>query len=124
LTLIAAIERAICIVTMEPPRKSQILRAAALTAALLACATAAAAQSSEPSLESKWRKACWGDAFNHCTFSAMAGDRKAVRNCLVRNIDHISPACRAVINDANSQGIRDPNASSQAAASSSASAQP
>jgi hypothetical protein len=109
---------------MEPPRTPQLLRVAVLTATLVALAGVAAAQPNPPSLESRWRRACWSDAFNHCTFSAVAGDRKAVRNCLVRNIDHISPACRSVINEANSLGIREPNASNQATASSSAPAQP
>lgn len=85
---------------------------------LLAFATGAAAQSSGPALEAKWRSACWRDAFSHCTFKAIAGDRAGVRDCLVRDIDRISPACREVINEANDQGIHDPNARDEAAASS------
>ena len=58
-------------------------------------------------LETKWRNACWRDAFTMCTFHAIGGDRSGVRDCLVRNIDRISKPCRAVIEDANAKGIHD-----------------
>jgi hypothetical protein len=78
-----------------------------LALALVALAGPAAARDS---LESKWRDACWRDAFTICTLHAISGDRSGVRDCLVRNIDHISKSCRHVIEDANNKGIHDASA--------------
>ena len=79
---------------------------AVLAAAILAVAGAARA---EPSTESKWRKACWSDAFSMCTLQSITGDRVGVRDCLIRNFHHVSPACRAIMRDAEAHGISTPD---------------
>jgi hypothetical protein len=85
------------------------VRRAAIVAGTLAIAISAAAGPAEAgkSLESKWRAACWRDAVGFCTLHALANDRAGVRDCLVRNIDRISKACRAVIEEADQHGIHD-----------------
>jgi hypothetical protein len=82
------------------------LARAAVAVAILAVAGAALA---EPSTESRWRKACWGDAFSMCTIQAITANRVAVRDCLIRNFDRVSPACRAIMRDAQAHGITTPD---------------
>lgn len=88
------------------------VRRAAIATGVLALALVALAgpAAARDGLESKWRDACWRDAFTICTLHAISGDRPGVRDCLVRNIDHISKACRHVIEDANNKGIHDASA--------------
>jgi hypothetical protein len=74
---------------------------------LIALGAAAGPAAAGASLEAKWRNACWRDAFTMCTLHAIGNDRGGVRDCLVRNIDRISKACRTVINEANEKGIHD-----------------
>jgi hypothetical protein len=69
-------------------------------------AVAGAAGAADHATEAKWRKACWKDAFSMCTFHAIGGERAAVRDCLLRNISRISPACRDVIEQAHAQGVK------------------
>jgi hypothetical protein len=86
------------------------IRRGALAGGLLGIAglaLAGSALAADENLEAKWRHACWKDAFNNCTFRALAGDRNGVRDCLVRNIDKISKPCRDVIESAREQGITD-----------------
>src|SRR5271156_3484005 len=59
------------------------------------------------SLESKWRSACWADAISFCTLQAITNNRPGVRDCLVRDIDRISRACRSVIHQADREGTPD-----------------
>jgi hypothetical protein len=73
---------------------------------LVMTAVAGAAIAGENATENRWRKACWKDAFSMCTFSAIAEHRAAVRDCLLQNIDRISPACRQVIDAAHAQGVK------------------
>jgi hypothetical protein len=79
---------------------------AALAIAILAVAGSVRA---EPSTEAKWRKACWSDAFSLCTIQSITRNRVGVRDCLIRNIHHISPSCRAIMRDAEEHGISTPD---------------
>jgi len=83
-----------------------VIAKAALAIALIAVAGAARA---EPSTESKWRKACWSDAFSMCTIQSITGNRVGVRDCLIRNFHRISPSCRAIMRDAEAHGISTPD---------------
>ena len=82
------------------------LARAAIAVAILAVAGSVRA---EPSTESKWRKACWSDAFSICTIPSITGNRVAVRDCLIRNFHRISPSCRAIMHDAEVHGISTPD---------------
>ena len=82
------------------------LARAAIAVAILAVAGSARA---EPSTESKWRKACWSDAFSLCTIPSITGNRVGVRDCLIRNFHRISPSCRAIMHDAEVHGISTPD---------------
>jgi hypothetical protein len=82
------------------------LSKAALAVAILAVAGSVRA---EPSTESKWRKACWSDAFSMCTIQSITGNRVGVRDCLIRNFHRISPSCRAIMRDAEAHGISTPD---------------
>lgn len=81
--------------------RSGAVVAGTLVLALAASASAFAASTStaapDKATEKRWRAACTHDAFDFCTFLAFSGNRGGVRNCLVRNIDRISPGCRAII---------------------------
>jgi hypothetical protein len=85
---------------------------AALAIAILAVAGSVRA---EPSTESKWRKACWSDAFSLCTIQSITRNRVGVRDCLIRNFHHISPSCRAIMHDAEAHGISTPDPARSAA---------
>ncbi len=88
-------------------RTANFRAVAARALLVLALTTAAgAAVAADRGTEAKWRKACWKDAFSMCTLHAVAGERGAVRDCLVRNISRISPACRDVIEQAHAQGVK------------------
>jgi hypothetical protein len=78
----------------------------ALAFAILAVAGSVRA---EPSTESRWRKACWSDAFSMCTIASITGNRVGVRDCLIRNFHRISPSCRAIMRDAEAHGISTPD---------------
>lgn len=88
-------------------RIARFRAAASRTVLVLAMtAVAGAAAAADSATEAKWRKACWKDAFSMCTLHAIAGERGAVRDCLVRNISKISSACREVIEQAHAQGVK------------------
>jgi hypothetical protein len=53
--------------------------------------------------EAKWRHACWRDAFSLCTLHALAAERAAVRDCLLRNMSRLSRGCREVIDEARAE---------------------
>jgi hypothetical protein len=80
--------------------------ASKLMLVLVMTTIAGAASAANSTIEAKWRKACWKDAFSLCTLHAIAGERARVRDCLVRNISRISPACREVIDEAHAQGVK------------------
>jgi hypothetical protein len=100
------------------------VRRAALATGVLAIALGAMAgpASARNGLEAKWRAACWRDAVTTCTLHALSNDRAGTRDCLVRNINRISKACRNVINEANSMGIHDVQPQDEPVASAAASA--
>jgi hypothetical protein len=94
--------------TLREPAKPMSVRRAVIGAVMLAAALGAlAGPVAAEGLESKWRSACWRDAFTICTLKAISNDRAGVRDCLVRNIERISKPCRTVIEEAHDQGIRD-----------------
>jgi hypothetical protein len=50
-----------------------------------------------------WSAACRHDAFTFCRWQALEYNVPGVRDCLIRNLDRISEACRGVIKAAGSQ---------------------
>jgi len=73
-----------------------------LVAALIA--TAAAAQEPPPAAgqeqgrtPSPARQACRSSVMALCATEALGGDRKAVRQCLIRNLDKAAPECQAAV---------------------------
>lgn len=103
---------------MRTALRRAVMAIGMLGIALVAFAGPAAARDQ---LEAKWRNACWRDAFTMCTLHAIGNDRPGVRDCLVRNIDRISKACRAVIEEANDKGIHDARSRDEPVASASSS---
>jgi hypothetical protein len=97
------------------------VRRAVMATGMLGVALAALAgpAAAGDQLETKWRNACWRDAFTMCTLHAIGNDRAGVRDCLVRNIDRISKPCRAVIEEANDKGIHDARSREEPVASTS-----
>jgi hypothetical protein len=71
--------------------------AIAAGALLIAIGTAAGPAAADTSNPHAWSAACRQDAFSHCRLHALAYDVPGVRDCLVRNLDRISDACRGVI---------------------------
>jgi hypothetical protein len=71
---------------------------------LCVCGTGGAAADSQT--EQQWRAACTRDAFAHCPFQSLTGNRASVRDCMVRNLDKVSDACRTVINAARAQNAQ------------------
>jgi hypothetical protein len=88
---------------MRVPTCRPRIATAALIIVLVAAAWPAAAGNST---EARWRHACWADAFSMCTLHAIGGERRAVRDCLLRNFDRLSRACKAVFNEAKAEGVR------------------
>lgn len=95
---------------MQSARRRGAIIAGALTMAIAAAAPAWAGSTAAPdrATEKRWRAACTHDAFDICTFQALSGNRGGVRNCLERNINRISPACRAIIQGGRSQASAAP----------------
>ena len=90
----------VCLSTVWTKARSIAALAGALTLVLAAPVGALAAPSStaapDKATERRWRLACTHDAFVFCTFQALSGSRVGVRNCLIHNIERISPLCRGV----------------------------
>jgi hypothetical protein len=55
-----------------------------------------------------WRAACERDALVHCRLHALAFDIPGVRECLIRNVDKVSDACRGVIRAAQAERTQTP----------------
>ena len=69
-------------------------RLSTLVLALATLATGAAmAQDNAPNP----RQACRSSAIELCRREAMSGDRPAVRACLIRNFDKVTPECQAAM---------------------------
>ncbi len=81
------------------PRKKHL--PTALVGLVLTCLVGSAMQveaqefHDTPSETIRDRQACTSDVMNLCR--AFIPNRTAITNCLVENIDHLSPACRTVI---------------------------
>lgn len=85
-----------------------------VTVACLMAIVASSAAIAAGDQEREWRAACARDAFAHCTFKALAGDREGVRVCLVKHLDKISSRCRAVVEGASADGVATNDAGVQA----------
>jgi hypothetical protein len=69
----------------------------------LACAAAAQAQSPAPSTPSP-RMACRASANSLCPDEVKARDRTAVRACLIKNFDKVTPDCQAAMKAVKARG--------------------
>jgi hypothetical protein len=88
-----------------------IARTAIATAALLLAVTAAAEPAAADSGARKaWSSACRHDAFTFCRLQALEYNVPGVRDCLIRNLDKVSDACRGVIRAAQTQQSQMPTA--------------
>ena len=76
------------------------LTALAAAAALLLTADQAAAQPEAPMAV---RMACMSSAQSLCANEIAARDKPAVRACLLKNLDKVSPGCREAIKSAQAQ---------------------
>jgi hypothetical protein len=86
-----------------------ILRTAIATGALLiAIGGAAGSATADTGNYRAWSHACRHDALAFCRLHALAYDVPGVRDCLIRNVDKISDACRGVIRAAQVQSIPPP----------------
>jgi len=88
-----------------------IARTAIATAALLlAVAVAAEPAAADGGAHKAWSAACRHDAFTFCRLQALEYNVPGVRDCLVRNLDKVSDACRGVIRAAQTQQSQMPTA--------------
>jgi hypothetical protein len=67
---------------------------------LLVASTAASAQSAPPSP----RRACYPSAVSLCKAEVTARDRAAVRACLIKNFDKVTPECQAAMKAVQASG--------------------
>jgi hypothetical protein len=51
------------------------------------------------------RVACRSSALSLCHDEAKAGDRAAIRACLIKNFDKVTPECQAAMKAARAQGM-------------------
>ena len=73
---------------------------------ILAAASPAAAQTALQSA----RTACHASALALCHAEAKSGDRAAVRACLIKNYDKVSPDCQAAMKAVQAQSNNDKDA--------------
>jgi hypothetical protein len=76
----------------------------AVPAFILLIAAGAAATQTEPQPP---RVACRSSALSLCRSEAMSRDRAAVRACLIRNFDKLSPECQTSMKAAQARGAMD-----------------
>jgi len=76
----------------------------AVSAFILLIAAGAAGAQTEPQPA---RVACRSSALSLCRSEAMARDRDAVRACLIKNFDKLSPECQASMKAAQARGATD-----------------
>jgi hypothetical protein len=72
----------------------------ALVAAFAAVAGAAGAQTTPASTKA----ACRSSAMALCHAAAVADDKAAIRACLIRNFEKVTPECQAAMKAAQAQG--------------------
>ena len=68
-----------------------------LSLAIAALSAGAAVAQTPPEAPSPARQACRASAIELCRSEALSGDRTAVRVCLVKNFDKVSPDCQAAM---------------------------
>ncbi len=74
-----------------------IVRTAIATGALILAIGAAAGSAAADGAPKAWSAACRHDAFSFCRLQALEYNVPGVRDCLVRNLEKVSDACRGVI---------------------------
>jgi len=71
----------------------------ALVAAFVAVTGAAGAQTTPPSAKA----ACRSSAMTLCHAEATADDKAAIRGCLIRNFEKVTPECKAAMKAAQAR---------------------
>jgi hypothetical protein len=86
-----------------------VVRTAIATGALIfALGATAAPVAADVGENPSWRAACERDALVHCRLHALAFDIPGVRDCLIRNLNKVSDACRGVIKAAQAEHTQTP----------------